>query len=423
MVALDVCSTLTTTGLDDVRVQRPLDQELDLLAFGSSLGDDGPLCFLEGADEFAADDLALGFGIADAGKSRQEAFLLVGNIEVDARGGHEVTFDLFRFAFTEQTVVYEDTGELVADSTLDKGSGNCGVDATGKAANDLGVANLLADALHLLFKDVAGGPVGAQTGALEQEVLQDMLAQNGVLDFRVPLHTVEALLIVGEGSHGGAGRRCQYFEALRCLVDGVAVAHPGVLGRRDAVENGPCIAHQERLGCAVLTQPGLGHFATQGVCHGLESVADTENGNPGLEEVGAYERCALSVDAGGSAGKDDGCRVFGQKLLGGEGVRNNFRIHICFTDAAGNQLRVLGTVVNNQHRLLGSLGCGGSSHQPRLLCRTAPAHVDKGGRGPKRALALGISHRERPVAPSNAWKPGEWLPVLLPLVRGTSSPQ
>jgi hypothetical protein len=103
-----------------------------------------------------------------------------------------------------------------------------------------------------------------------------------------------------------------------------------------------------------------------------------KTGHAGLEEVGTDERGALRVNAGGPAGENDGCRVFGQKLLGGEGMRNNFRIHIRFADAAGNQLRVLGTVVNNQHRLLGSLGCGGSSHQTRLLCRAAPVHVRKG---------------------------------------------
>ncbi|CAH0327901.1 hypothetical protein SRABI128_06576 [Microbacterium sp. Bi128] len=68
MVALDVGRTLAAAGFDDVGVQGALDEELDLLPVRRCLGNDRQFGFLEGADEFAADDLAFGLGIADAGK-------------------------------------------------------------------------------------------------------------------------------------------------------------------------------------------------------------------------------------------------------------------------------------------------------------------------------------------------------------------
>jgi hypothetical protein len=77
VVALDVGCAFAAAGFDDVRVQSALDEELDLLPVGSSFGNDRQLSFFECADEFAADDLAFGLGIADAGKRSLEALLLV----------------------------------------------------------------------------------------------------------------------------------------------------------------------------------------------------------------------------------------------------------------------------------------------------------------------------------------------------------
>ena len=204
-----------------------------------------------------------------------------------------------------------------------------------------------------------------------------------VLYFRVPLHAVEMLLFVRESCHRCACSCSQDFEALRSFVNRVSVAHPGVLGVRNAGKDGTGFADSGGLGGAVLAQTGLRDFAAERVGHGLEAVANAEDRHAGLEKVRADPRGTLGINAGRSAGEDDRCRVLGQKLLGGERVRNNFRVHIRFTDAAGNQLRVLGTVVNNQHRLLGSLsfrteGCGGSSHRNSLLCRDAPVHLEAG---------------------------------------------
>ena len=274
-------------------------------------------------------------------------------------------------------MVDEDTGQLVADGTLDEGCGNGRVHAAGEAADNPGIADLLADAVHLLLKDVARGPVRFQLGALEEEVFQHLLAVGGVLHLGVPLHAVQALLLVGECGNFRARRGGQHLEALGSLVDGVTVAHPGVLVLGHSVQDGTAFAQDGGLGGAVLPQAGLVHLAAEGVGHGLEAVADAEDRDAGLEKVGADARGAVRVNAGGAAGEDDGGWVLGQELLSAVGMRNHFRIHIRFPDAAGNQLRVLGTVVNNQHRLLGSLGCSGSSHRTSLLCALAPTHLER----------------------------------------------
>ena len=124
---------------------------------------------------------------------------LVGDVELDAGGGDEVAFHLLGFALAQQPVVHEDAGQLVADGALHQRGGHGGVDAAGQSADDPGVADLLADPLHLLFDNVARGPVGLQPGAVEEEVLQHLLAVVRVLDLRVPLHAEQALVLVGEG--------------------------------------------------------------------------------------------------------------------------------------------------------------------------------------------------------------------------------
>ena len=62
-------------GLDDVGVQRALDEELRVAELDRLL--------LEDADELGADDLALGLGLADAGELVQEAVLGVDGHERD----------------------------------------------------------------------------------------------------------------------------------------------------------------------------------------------------------------------------------------------------------------------------------------------------------------------------------------------------
>ncbi|BAS10090.1 hypothetical protein AHiyo4_35120 [Arthrobacter sp. Hiyo4] len=188
---------------------------------------------------------------------------------------------------------------------------------------------------------------------------------------------------------------------------------------RHPLEDGAALAEDGGLGGAVLAQAGLVDLSAQGVGHGLEAVADAEDRDSGLKEVGADGGRPVRVNAGGATGKNDGGGVLGQELLGGEGMRNHFRIHIRFPDAAGNQLRVLGTVVNNQHRLLGSLGCSGSSHRTSLLCGVALPHLQDRG-----CDAVNVRRRDSPTAAafSTAVRPAGSRQVRLPPRRATSSP-
>ncbi len=110
---------------------------------------------------------------------------------------------------------------------------------SGEGRDHASVADLLADALDLLGDHVAAVPVGGEARTLVQEVLEHALAVVGVLDLGVPLHAVEAALLVRERRDLGRIRRREHVEALRGLGDLVAVAHPDVLLRGLAASSVP----------------------------------------------------------------------------------------------------------------------------------------------------------------------------------------
>ena len=106
-------------GFHDVRIECALDEEfhvIKLIGF-----------FLEGMNEFSADGLSLLFRFGYACKKVHE---MLGCIDVDE---FHVEFvcegvdDLFSFAKTEETVIDENAGQLIADSLVDKDSGNSSV--------------------------------------------------------------------------------------------------------------------------------------------------------------------------------------------------------------------------------------------------------------------------------------------------------
>src|SRR5699024_2432685 len=101
VVGLDVRRALATAGLDDVGVERALDEEAHLLVL-ACLRDDLAGGGLEGADELAADDLALGLGVGDPGERVEELLARVDDLEVDARGGDEVLLHLLGLTGTQE---------------------------------------------------------------------------------------------------------------------------------------------------------------------------------------------------------------------------------------------------------------------------------------------------------------------------------
>ena len=169
--------------------------------------------------------------------------------------------------------------------------GDGGIHTAGQTADHLGVADLLANLLHLILDDAGGIPVVRQAGALVQEGFDELLSHRGVLDLRMPLHAVQPAGFVLHGCDGGAFGVCQHFEAFRRGLDGHSVAHPCVLLGRGAFEQAFSLI-DGGLGLAILAQSRLVDIRSQRIGHGLEAVADAQHGDASLEQLLVHARGA-----------------------------------------------------------------------------------------------------------------------------------
>ena len=146
--------------------------------------------------------------------------------EADAGCGDVVDLDLAPLVLLEQAVVDEHAHELVADGLVHDRGGDGRVHAAREPCDDAARADLLADPRDLLGDHVARVPVGGDPRGLVQEVLDHVLSERRVLDLGMPLHAVEALLVVRERRDGRRRGRREHLEAVGRDRDGVAVAHP-----------------------------------------------------------------------------------------------------------------------------------------------------------------------------------------------------
>ncbi len=268
-------------------------------------------------------------------------------------------------------MVDEDADELVADRLVHERGRDGGVDAARQGAQHAPAADLRADRRHLIGDDVAAVPVGGDARRAVQEVLEDRLAVLRVLDLGVPLHAVQPALVVGECGDRSVLRGGEHLEPLRRKRDRVAVAHPGGLFRRLAVEEGALAvgrsARDAHGGRAVLAAPGLGDLAAEGGGHDLEAVADAEHRHAELEDALVELRCAVVVDARRASGEHDARRVLGGHLGRRHCVRHDLGVDVRLANAAGDQLCVLRAEVDDEDRT-GRCGRVGPSEDVRERC-------------------------------------------------------
>ena len=178
-------------GLDDVRVERALGQEVDPAELGGLL--------LEDPDELVADDLALLLRVLDAGQPGQEALARVDHDQLHAEVALEGDAEQLRLLLAHQPVVDVDAGQPIADRAMDERRRHRRIHAAGQGADDQPVradragmgVDPLADVRDGRVDEVAGGPGGRDPGDIDDEVAQDVLAARGVDDLRVELDPVQ----------------------------------------------------------------------------------------------------------------------------------------------------------------------------------------------------------------------------------------
>ena len=228
------------------------------------------------------------------------------------------------------------------------------VDPARQPADDLPVADLRADRRDLLLDDRGRAPGPLAAADLLEERRQHVLAERGVDDLRVVLDAVERALDVLHRRHRRLGRGRQRGEARRRLEHRVAVRHPARLVRRRAGQQPPRLADREPRA------PELPHLGALdppagGQDERLHAVADAQHGDPELEQRGVQRRRARRVDGGGPAREDQPLRAALAHLVDADVVRQQLGEHAELAHPAGDQLRVLPAVVQDDDLVRGEL--------------------------------------------------------------------
>src|SRR5688500_464978 len=208
----------------------------------------------------------------------------------------ERALDVFALAFPQQSGIDEDTGELVADRAVYERGGHGRVDAARQTANDLCIADLLADPRDGLVDERSGSPGRLTAAYAEREIRQHLAATRRVCHLRVEHDAEDRSLRVAE--RGDRQIMCggEHLEARRRLLHVITMTRPyqhGLVGSK-AVEQ-VVRSRDADLGPTVLA-PARKDAATVHLREQLHAVADAEHRHTELEQFGIGGRHAGVVD-------------------------------------------------------------------------------------------------------------------------------
>jgi len=374
-------------ALDDIRVERPLGQERDVLEL-VGLG-------LEDPDELLADPLALLLGVGDTGQSREEALPSIDVDELEVEGPTEDRGDAVGLALAHEPVVHEDAGETLPDGPPEQGGAHGGVDTATEPEHDaLAVPHPGANAPSGLVDEAAHGPVAGAARFVDEEVTQQLLAEWCVRDLGMELHAVEAPGGIGHGGYGRVRRSGGHGEARRGPGDQVAVAHPACerAGFANAFEE-PIGRQRLERRTAVFLGRAAGDLAVEEVRDELVAVADAKDGHAGGQELGRARGGADLVDAGRASREDDGGGLAGEDPVGGRVEGQDLAVDAALAHFAGYELGVLGAEVEDEGRLSLGLGAGWGHSLPPFRAK----NPRRPATGRVLSTRSGVAHPRRAV--------------------------
>jgi len=249
-------------------------------------------------------------------------------------------------AFAEQTVVHKNAGQLLADGLVDQRGSDRRVDATGQPQDDTRFADLGPDLLHGMRDEILGGPLLLGAAHSDEEIADHIHTVLRMEHFGVELDAVEVALDVLDRRKRRVLRRADGLEARRQLDDLVAVGIPDAkLLRQPGKKPARLLDRQGAM--AVLAMVALGGFTAEQVAEKLDAVANAEHRHAQLENPAVRNRRLLREDRARATGEDDAHHAIGLQLLGLRRVVVDLRVHLAFANTTRDNLRVLGTEIED----------------------------------------------------------------------------
>ncbi len=314
--------------------------------------------------------MILRFGLR-VGHAGQLAEVALGRVDADHLHPEvlrEDAHDLVAFPVTQQAVIHEHAGQLVADGLVQQCRDHRGIHAARQAEQHLAGADLPAHPLDPVLDDVAGGPAGVAAADLVQEALVDARALARVRHLGMELQRVVAPCLVGHARDRHVARGGDDLEAPGQRHHPVAVAHPYVEQAVALVVDPVLDVGQQRrvatsahLGVAELVHVARLHAAAELGRHGLHPVADPQHRHAELEHRGRRGRGARDGDRFRSAREDDAAGAEDPDLFLARVPGMDLAIDTQFPHPARDELRVLGPEIEDQDPV-GMDVRGGSGH-------------------------------------------------------------
>ena len=330
VVALNGCSLaacLTSAGLNNVRINGALCQELNAVQILSLVKEDLP--------ELGTNQATLHLWLGNASQKLCVALLCVNVNQRHVELLAENLLNHLWLALTEHAMVNKHAGQLVANSAMDKSCDNRRVNAAGKRQNNAAIANLLANLLNLLLNDVVHGPSLLKTTDIEQEVRKHLGTAFGVINLWVELSGIQVLSSVFHSSDRAYVGRSGNGKALWDLRHSVAVTHPNGLLLSGAIKNAtlPCAS---QMSWAILALLGVSNGAAQGNRHNLLSIAETKDRKAKFQDLWVNLWRILSVNRSRAAGQNKRRWIELTKLICGNITRNNLGVDVKITHTTCN---------------------------------------------------------------------------------------
>ena len=346
--------------LDDVGVERPLDQEPDVTL-------NVPCFRFEHVDERMADAAPLLLRVRDTHELVEKPLARIHDAQIDAQVSPEGPLDLLPLPFAQQSVVDENAGQAIADRAVNEHRGDSRVHSPRQAADRPPArADQLANPFDLLLDVVPGSPVGNAATDPEEKIVDDLAAARRVRHFRMKQDAVERLGFVPDRRvrRVGAGRDDPEPWGQRLELVAVARPHGDRAVRVESLEQSPALADRD-LGASILSLFRGAHFGAEPVCNELHPIADAEHGDAQLEHVGVGGGSARVEHRARSPGQNDPLGVELFDPLDAAGGRVDLAVDVGLAHAARDQLGELRAVIEDENPVHAWNQVVGSTVSPR----------------------------------------------------------
>jgi hypothetical protein len=329
--------------LDDVGIERSLGEEP---GFPRPLGRG-----LEHLDERPPDDLPFPLRIRHPLQPAEEQPGGILVLEPDVEIPDENLLNHLGFAGSEQAVVDENAGQLVAHGLVEKRRGDARIDPAAEPEDDAFPPDLGPQLLDRLVEVVAHRPVASAPADPVDEIGDDLAPVRGVDHLRMELQAEKAagavldhrvVGILGGGDDGEIARQPRELVAVRI---------PDLQTRGNSLEKRAGGIQDGQRPLAVLALLPLLDLAAEEVGEDLDAVTDAENRDLQPEDGPIGERRVLGVHARGPARHDDALGLEGGDLGGRRVVAQDRRVHVALADPAGDHLGVLGAEIEDDDLL------------------------------------------------------------------------